>query len=397
MLVQFGAGGALYPYLTLYFEERGLSAPRITLITLGAAGASTVFPFFWGWIADRILALNRLVPLMHLAAAALLAILGAIDGFALLFIGFTLYVGLQQPTNALAQALCYHNLSCPAMQFGRLRLWGSVGWILPAAIVFAWHTATGCDGLSFAIYLAVSIELLLVAASPFLPHTPPPGRNSESPPISGLALPLQPARRFRDDLGRLVRAPGFLLILALSFLMSSAISIMFYYSNLRLEQVGIPKKYIGPLLALGVVLEIPLFAVLKRVLARCGYPATLALGVTASLLRQAVFGLSSCPVCIAVSSLLVAPCVVFYLITASLAVDEIARREVRATAQSLLTLVGPGLGTLAGILVSFCLSSAEEADWSPAFLFAAGTSAAGLLVTFFLRAAMRDTPPGRNS
>lgn len=387
MLIEYGAGGALYPFLVLFLEEKGLSYPEFTALIFAAASAATFLPFFWGWIADRVLGLNRLVPLLHLASALLLLVIVQTEKALLIAISFVLYSGLRQPLFSLVNALCYHNLRDPPRQFGKLRMWGSAGWMLAAVPIFAWHAITETESFAVAAYLAAGLELLLVATSGFLPDTPPPGRgNGKSDGNEGGTTRAEPHRPsgYLKDLLRLLRTPGLLLLLLMTYLVMCAFSIMFYYSGLRLAEVGIPKSVVGPVLALGVLFEIPLFYLLRGVLDGLGYRWTLFLGCLASLVRQLVFALSSSPLLLVAASTLVAPSVVYFLIASSLAANSLAAREVRATVQSLLTLVGAGLGTMTGLLVSYFLNEGQETpSMELPFLFAAGTSALGLLLAPF--------------
>ena len=376
LLLEFGAGGALYPFFALYLRQIGFSKPQIALTFLAGAGASVLSPFLWGWIGDRVLALNFLVPLLHLAASAVLFQMTRLEGFLLVLLAFTVYSGLRVPCFSLVNALCYHNLADPPGQFGRLRLWGSVGWMLPVAPIYLWHRAAETSDMTVSIYLAIALELAIVLSAPVLPHTPPPARRAE-----------RGSTHYLRDLRRLFSTRGFVHLLAINYLMSSAFSIMFSYSNLRLEEVGVPRQLIGPALALGVLLELPLFFALKAIIRRLGFPTTLALGAAACLVRQLTFSVGSHGVTLVCASLLIAPAVVFFLVTSSLAVDSLAAREVRATAQSTVTLVGSGLGTLSGLLATYYLTEyLDEGMWLP-FLIAATTSAAGLALIPWLRKA----------
>lgn len=408
LLFEFGAGGALYPYLALFLLQKELSPAELAAVMLSAAASSTVMLFLWGWVADRLVALDRLVPALHLASAGLLLWVVRLDAFVPIFLALTVFNGLRHPAFTLVTALCYHNLSDPPRQFGRLRLWGSIGWILPAVPIYLLHLATGSADMSYPVLVAASLHLGVVVMSPFLPHTPPPARPDERPAneiadgaaagASGIeedrtvGIEYRPSR-YRDALFRLLGSRDFVLLLLACFLVMSAFSVMFYYSNLRLREAGIPSRHIGLVLAAGVIPEIPLFLTLGRVIARFGFAGTLAIGAAASVVRQLTFGLSMSAWWIAAASLLLAPCVVYFLIASSLAANAFAPREVRATAQSLVTLTGSGLGMMAGLAATYLLTRWSGGDMATPFLFAAATSLSGLLVLGFLRKGRRAGSP----
>lgn len=384
VLLQYAAGGAFYPFLGPYLERtKGFEVRDLSLLALGAAVVNCVMPFVWGALADRFIAVNRLICLLHLSAAFSLLLFSQGVGLIMLTGLFALYTAQQQPTNSLSNALCYHNLSDPPKQFGPLRLWGSVGWALPSVPIAFWLLDGGERSLHFIIYLTFGLHLALVLLYPVLPHTPPAGRR-------------EGAGTFRADLKVLFHAPGFARLLLVIFLVQAGFSIMFYLSPLALsrslESSDIRLGWLGPIQTVGVILEIPLFFLLPRILARFGYRKVLAVGIAASLLRHLVFATSTDPWALAFASQLIAPCVVFFLIGVSLAINAIAGREVRATAQTLLALTGSGLGSVLGLSASSGLSSGDSVKAS--FFFACVCSVLSLLLLMGTRLPAARTEVG---
>jgi PPP family 3-phenylpropionic acid transporter len=378
MVVQHAVGGAILPFVSLVLADRGLSVVEVSRVTAAMAAASCVFPFLWGWAADRVLSLNRLIPLLHLAGAAVLLAASGVWSFAGLAGCFALFSGLQQPTYALVSALVYHNLPAPARQFGRLRAWGSVGWMLPSVPVYLWLARTGTDDIGFVVYLAAGFQLLFVVLSPCFPHTPPPGRSA----ARRAAGEAPPGLRYSADLRLLVRSPGFVLLLVCSYFVVASFSIMLYFSAPRLEAGGIARRWIGLVLSLSVACEVPLFLVLPAVLRRFGYLPALLAGVVCALLRQVVFFRSSSTVVLVAGSLLLAPAVVFFLIASSLVANAVAPERVRATAQTCLALVA-GAGSVTGLLAGGAVASGG--DLRPAFAFGAVAAGAALAALPWVR------------
>jgi len=370
VLLQYAAGGALYPFLGPYLESaKGFDVRQLSLLALGAAVVNCVMPFVWGALSDRVIAVNRLICLLHLSAAFSLLLFSRGAGLIMLTGLFALYTAQQQPTNSLSNALCYHSLADPPRQFGSLRLWGSVGWALPSVPIAFWLLDGGERSLHFIIYLTFGLHLVLVLLYPWLPHTPPAGREEGS-------------GTFRADLKGLFLAPGFARLLLVTFLAQAGFAIMFYLSPLALSRSlassDIRLGWLGPIQTVGVILEIPLFLLLPRFLGRFGYRKVLAAGVAASLVRHMVFATSTEPWVLALASQLIAPCVVFFLIGVSLAINSIAGSEVRATSQTLLALTGSGLGSVLGLAASSGLSSGDSVK--AAFFFASGCSLVSLLL-----------------
>ena len=53
MALQFAAGGAVIPFITLLLRDRGLDFAHVSQIFLASSASLLVFPFLWGMLADR--------------------------------------------------------------------------------------------------------------------------------------------------------------------------------------------------------------------------------------------------------------------------------------------------------------------------------------------------------
>ena len=292
-----------------------------------------------------------------------------------LLITFAAYSGLSLPTSALLSALAYHNLPSPEAQFGRLRLWGSIGWMLPSLPIYFWLALKEDVDLHFINYLAAGLAMVLVGITFFLPRTRFDG-GSESP-ASADASP------YREALFRLFKKQGFGPFLAIVFLMHSSFVVLFHYSSPFLEDLGFPRKWLGPIQCVGVLVEVPFFFLLPVSIRCLGYFGTIAVGCVTLLLRQVLYSTCTSSWLLVGSYLFAGLCVVFYLTGVSLAINTMAERSVRATAQTLLWLMGPGLGQMFGHRAVGWLATRDHGGLKPAFEFAAVTAGAALLILVF--------------
>ena len=98
------------------------------------------------------------------------------------------------------------------------------------------------------------------------------------------------------------------------------------------------------------------------------------------ILRHLIFAFCDSLWLLCASYLLAGMVIVFYYIGTSLLVNTIARREVRATAQTLLVLMGSGLGPMFGNSVAGFIASRSGDNLRLVFLFAAGMAGLATLV-----------------
>jgi nucleoside transporter len=377
MFLQYAIWGAWLPLLWPFLNgHRGFTPAEIgDMFAVGAIGA-IVAPFIAGQIADRWFATEKYLALSHLAGGVLVWQLASLDSYGE-FLGFSLaYSLLYSPTMPLSNALAFHHLPDRDRDFGRVRVWGTVGWIAVGIGIGQWlllkHTpASGTPeeiqaaqwaGMADAFRLSGVLGLLMGGFCFFLPHTPPrPGTKSFAT---------------AEALGEIKRQP-----LATLFLLAVPISCIhqFYFVHtagflgavqVRME-LGVSdgaaslgdwiNRIVGVggagLMTLGQMSEILFLAATPLFARRYSRKTLLLVGTAAYAARMAIFayaaplaaalGLSE----VVVASLGVAlhgPVFAFWIFLAFLIVDEETTGDVRASAQSLFNLVIVGVGVIVG-------------------------------------------------
>lgn len=139
MFLQYGIWGAWLPlffaYLTGYLGITPLQAGE--LFSIAAIGALFA-PFIAGQIADRWFNTEKFLGLSHLVGAALVWKLAGVSGWWSLAAYGLLYSLIYAPTLALSNALAFHHLPDRDRDFGRVRVWGTIGWIVVGIGVGQW-------------------------------------------------------------------------------------------------------------------------------------------------------------------------------------------------------------------------------------------------------------------
>jgi len=411
MTAQFAVAGAFMPFVRPFLTDSGLTAQETSWVFAAAALGTSTLPLLWGFLADRFIAPARLLAAMNLLVAVIFVVLGRAQGAVSFALLLPLLTGVLFSTFAVLNALSYHVLESPREHFGRLRLWGSLGWGLPAGFVWVWLTVRESSSFGFLPFFGATLALLAAAASWWLPGVPARGGSPGSQPVSdpgvGLALgvpaperatggtsvPAGPEGSYARAVGGVLRNRAFLALLAVGFVSFPSFTIWFYYSPSYLEQLGFARRWLGPVQCVGVFAEIPLLLLLGPAIRRLGFRGTLLLGASALLARQLLYATCADPWVLVASYLLAATGVVFSTLALSLALDALTHRTIRASAQTLATFVGPGLGQILGHLVVGWLNRGPTEDLRRGFWFASLCSALAVVILLvFLRE--RDFVPG---
>jgi len=264
-LFYFASLGAFLPYWGLYLKDRGFASAQIGELMAVVMAMKVVAPNLWGWLADHSGQRLPIVRVTAMAAATVFATITLDPGFwwlALSLAGFSFFWNGALPQ---FEALTMNHLGEAGLhRYSRIRLWGSVGFILSVAGLAPALDAYGALWLPYlvtALLLAMAINTLTVPASPHASH----GAGQYS-------------------LGATLMQPPVLGLLAACFLMQASHGPYYAFFTIYLEGYGYSRTLIGQLWALGVAAEIGVFLLMHRWLPRYGARRLLltAIGVTAA-------------------------------------------------------------------------------------------------------------------
>jgi nucleoside transporter len=420
MFLNIFVWGAWLPLLKGYLGKDGLNfgTEWEQPLIFGAFNLAAVTALFLGtqfvdrnFAAEKFLAFSMLVAGAAMLALKWNALFWPFFGLMLLYSLF--YV----PTISITNSIAFAHLRDPQREFGPVRMWGTIGWILaglPFIFILAdwaripglgsvplgdWLAALlnpdnakkgteGMEATSYIFVVAGAAALLLAAFSLALPHTPPRPTAQAGEALAWL------------EALKLLRVPFIFVLFVVTFIDAGVHQIYFYMTGTYLEKaVGIPKHWIMPVMSIGQVAEIATMAFLGYVLKRLGWRWTMILGILGHAVRFTVFALYPEPWAAIAVNLLHGICYAFFFATVYIFVDEFFPKDVRSSAQGLFNLLILGLGPLAGNFTAGQLEAAftqdKSIDFSRFFLVpaAGGLVAALILLLFFHPPARADKSP----
>ncbi len=139
MFLQYAIWGAWLPLLFPFLlNHRKLTPEQIGhMFAVGALG-SIFAPFIAGQIADRWFATQKFLGISHVLGAVLVWQLATIDTY-WGFLAFSLvYSLIYSPTLSLTNSISFHHLPDRDRDFGKVRWWGTLGWICVGIGVGQW-------------------------------------------------------------------------------------------------------------------------------------------------------------------------------------------------------------------------------------------------------------------
>jgi len=274
----FGALGIFLPYFALWLVAHGLAPAEATRVLSLTPLMALLVPPLAGLVADARRARGWLLRIGSLATFA--AFLGFFRAHARveLYVVTAIFAFCRSPLTSLIDATTLSYVRHHGGSYGRIRLWGSLGFLVAAAAAGALIERT-----SVAVIIGVAAWALAIgAAVAFLLPAPPP---AERKGVVGAWLHL---------LGELDWWIFFAAV-ALGQMATAAYDSGF---SLHLQRLGFGGRFIGAAWATGVAAEIVLMALSGRILARIGAPRLFALSMATAAVRWTLLARVVSPVAI---------------------------------------------------------------------------------------------------
>jgi nucleoside transporter len=387
MFVHFMVLASWAPVLGRHLELQGFDKYQIGAVTGSTALALILAALVFGEIADRWMAAEKVLAINLFVTAVFLCLAARVQAgdpakFAktwwLLFGAMVFY----SPTISVASALCFRHLPDPRRDFPVVRLFGTIGWMAAAQVLWAWMALTGrpigdCLNLGAAFALVSSLYALS------LPPTPPGHTGSGFAAVKSL---------------RMLRDPSFAVFLIASFVLSIFASFVYHRAGEFFSVVGVQDRLLGATLSIAQVTEIAAMLLLPRLYARAGAKGTIAVGMTLWVARFGLLALGAPAWLMIATQAFHGFCFTLASVTGQVYIERICDKGARASAQALHGLVGGGLGMFAGAHVGgWVLQGATTAGttaWPDVWLTAAaGCAAALVLLLAGFRPRDAATPP----
>lgn len=354
----FAAIGIHMPFWPVWLKARGLNATEIGLL-LAAIFFTKIFsnPFV-GQIVDR--RGDRRRPLIVLAALATLSFLlfAVAEGFWSLLAVTMISGAFFASIMPVGENLAMLTAGARNLDYGRLRLWGSLSFI--AAAMLGGHLLAGRSP-DFVLWLIAGALAATWAACLWLPDIRQPLEDGGAPP----------------PLRLLLTSPLFLLFLAATSLIQISHMVYYGFATLYWRDAGIPDGVIGLLWAEGVVAEVLLFAFSGKVVARIGAARLIVLAGFGGLVRWSVLGMTTALPALFVAQSLHALTFGAMHLGAMHFITRAAPPGLSARAQALYSSVTMGVAAGLGMLAVGPLYAAVSGR---AFLAMAGVALAGGLL-----------------
>ena len=375
-------------------HEGGLSKESVSFVLSAQTIARTLLGTFWARQVDRTGDARRVLIGLAAASVVAFALFGASTAVAWAFFAAFAFGSLYSPMYPIVDAAAMQAAHGGGFAFGRLRMVGSLSFLVVNLIVGAGLDARQSDGAAVGhaegpgthalIFPVLCVLLVSVAASAFvLP------RSGDGRPTAGAAA---------EPWWALLRQRPLVLLLLASALIQGSHATYYNLSTLHWSEHGLSHTTAGALWAEGIVAEIVLFFVARRTVDRLRPTTLLMVGAAAAVVRWSVVGLTTAPGWLFATAWLHALTFACTYLGSLRALETRVPVHQRATAQGLLGAASSGVGmVVCGPIGGFVYERWEGL----AFLTMAAFAFCGFGLAFRLRrnaaTASAQPPPNATS
>jgi nucleoside transporter len=366
MFLQYAIWGAWAPILTDYLQNTlHFSGGQYSFIMSLLPIAMIFAPLIGGQLADRFFPSQKVIAVLQLIGGGILLLGATVSSYSGMIWVMLIYCLIYAPTLALTNSIAFINLKNSEKDFGKIRVWGTIGWIAAGWSLVGFRSlAKIIPALAFRgdlLFLAGIFSIIMGLQSFTLPDTPPQKEGTK--PWAFL------------EAMKMLKDKDFFIFTIISFIVAT--ELQFYYvltaPFLTSSKIGVAGSSVSGVMTIAQVAEIFVMALLlPKFLPKNGIKKTMTLGVLAWPLRYIVFAIGA-PAWLVIASLaLHGFCYVFFFTAAFIYVDMIAPTDLRASAQSLIAVVILGIGSFLGSnfagWIKDLFTTADVTNWRNVFL-----------------------------
>ncbi|MFA7291170.1 MAG: MFS transporter [Rhodocyclaceae bacterium] len=262
--------GAFSPYFGLYLQSLSFTAWDIGLLMSQMQLMRLFGPYLWGSLADRA---AKRVPIVRLAAAVSLVGFSAFffaSDFVALLVAMAVMAFFWSAALPLVETITFDHLRDEAARYSRIRVWGSVGFIVA---VMGTGALLDFAPLPMLLWVCLGTLLGIVAYALVLPEAPVHCASGEAVSVA-----------------EVLRQPHVQALLAACFAMSAAHGALYIFFSIHLAEHGYGNTLIGSLWSLGVLAEIVVFMFMSRLMRRFSLRVILLACFAAAVVRFLIIG-----------------------------------------------------------------------------------------------------------
>jgi PPP family 3-phenylpropionic acid transporter len=329
--ILFASTAFVSPFIVLYFQRLGFSGVQIGVLTGIAPLVTFVAAPLWSALADATRRHHLILGMSILLGITMLIVYPLVSTFLSILIVAIFLNTFFAPVSAFADSATMNMLADERELYGRVRVGGSIGFGLAAAVA---GVVVENFGLKYAFWGCAGLLFLNFFIGQKLEY----GQVEDWEPMS-------------SKVRTLLANPRWIMFLIVAFAGGLSLAALNNYFFPYMSEMGFSESIMGRVLTVASISEIPIMFFSNRLVKRFGSYKLLILAMIVTVIRMFLFAASDLmPVIIFAQLLNGFTFPIMYVAGVSYA-DENAPPGLRTTAQGLFSAMVFGIGMAVGGLV----------------------------------------------
>ena len=330
----YAALAGYFPFLTVYLVDRGLSYSQIGIAYAATSLVSVVAQPIWGYITDKYSNKNNVLVITMLFSSLIINTFVFINGFPMAISGMIILIIFQSPIGAILDAYTYEIIEeHKRIQFGRIRLMGSIGYAIFALIIGILIKATNINSSFYVYFITLSSGVFVIKGIKFK------GKSQNKK----LSL---------NDLIEILKNIKFAVFLVSICVMSIALGANSSYISVLIEKTGGTVANLGMLWFIVAMSELPAFFYGGKLLKRYGELNVFIFAILIYMLRFFLNGICINYKQVMFIQLLQSISFPLYLMASLQYLNKIVPSKMRTSSITLYAAFGGGLGGFIGNIMA---------------------------------------------
>lgn len=324
------------PFITVYLEEKGLSAEQIGLITGINSFVIILSQPLWGIVSDKIRSTRKTLVLCVFFQAVFAMSLLVVSDMLLSAAAFIIYTSFSSSEGPLMDTWALTSIKGAGDPngMGPVKMWGCIGFSLSSVVsgmFISKYSTSAIIPVFSGMLVLLGVVLLFV--------------KTEGAPAKASSL--------RDmQLGRVFRDKRFLVFLTYTFFMQLAHRGNYTFYPLLIKRLGGDNSLVGYASALMFLSEAVVMFLSKKMLKKAGPEALVMASSFAFALWHLFLSFAQAPVHVVLACLMDGPSFALFTIGVLYYMDSIAPPDIRTTYQTVAYSIYFGLSGIVGNLLS---------------------------------------------
>jgi PPP family 3-phenylpropionic acid transporter len=336
LLLVYAGTAAWWPLFNVYLEKNGLSGLQIGVIASVVPVMMLLVQPLWGIWADQFGRVKLLRIAVFCYAFVLLGFLIGIN-FWFIFCWTVVLAFFFNPTQSIMDSVALDIAKAdPRSSYGKVRLWGAIGWAVSAPLVGKFIT-----GREMNLIFPIAAVLMLFGFF-FIQHLKIRS-NTNSNETADVETEF-----LSERVKALISNRQLLTFLIIVFLMSVGTYPIWTFQSLYLSNLGASPELIGWSLGIQAMIELPFYFYSNKIIQKYGAGRLMAFSFFMFAVRLALYASIQNPVAGAAIELLHGVSYSFFMVASVEYINELAGEELRATGQSAFYSIYAGLGAIVG-------------------------------------------------